>query len=202
MLVIAAIGSTVAQSSDARQNFYLGIKAGYNISNVYDTQGGALDANSKLGFTAGLFATLPLNRFIGVQPEILFSERGFRGTGELLGSSYQLTRTTSYIDLPLLLAIKPNRFVTLLGGPQFSYTLKQKDVFVNSASSVQQEQEFKTDNIRKNTLCLLGGVDINFHPLIIGFRTGIDLQQNNGDGTSTTPRYKNVWMQGTFGMRF
>ena len=29
-----------------------------------------------------------------------------------------------------------------------------------------------------------------------------DIQNNNGDGTSTTPRYKNVWFQGTLGFKF
>jgi hypothetical protein len=29
-----------------------------------------------------------------------------------------------------------------------------------------------------------------------------DLKNNNGDGTSTTPRYKNVWYQATVGYRF
>jgi hypothetical protein len=201
VITAVTLGSVCAQEIDARQKLYLGLKAGYNISNIYDAEGGSLDTKTKLGFAGGLFVTIPLNRFVGIQPEILFSQRGFRGTGVLLGNSYDLARTSSYIDLPLLLALKPNQFVTILGGPQISYLVKQKDVFTDSPSSIQQEEEFNNDNIRRNMLCLLGGVDLNFHPAVIGFRTGFDLQQNNGDGTSTTPRYKNIWVQVSFGFR-
>jgi len=98
----------------------------------------------------------------------------------------------------LLLALKPSGYFTILAGPQYSFLLKQKDVFAN----VAQEQEFDNDNIRKNILCFLGGFDININHIVFGARAGWDIQNNNGDGTSTNPRYKNVWYQGTLGIRF
>lgn len=188
--------------TDSRERLYFGIKGGFNYSNVYDAEGENFDVDPKFGVATGVFLSIPLGRFLGVQAEALFSQRGFQGTGTLLGSSYKMTRTTSYIDIPLMLAIKPVGFLTLMAGPQFSYLLKRKDVFTNSATSILQEEEFENDNIRKNILCVLGGVDINLHPLVLGARAGWDLQRNNGDGTSTTPRYKNVWIQGTIGLRF
>jgi hypothetical protein len=202
LIIFAATTSLcLAQGTDPRNKLHLGIKAGYNSSNVYDTEGGTLEADSKLGVAVGAFLTMPLGKVIGIQPEILFSQRGFQGTGMLLGSSYELTRTTSYLDFPILFSLKPIKYVSLLAGPQFSYLLKQKDVFTNSSTSFEQEEVFKNDNIRKNTLCFIGGVDFNLHPVVLGIRAGWDLQKNNGDGTSTTPRYKNVWMQGTIGFR-
>ncbi len=191
-----------AQKTDHRSQLMFGLKAGANRSNVYDAQGQAFIAKAKIGFVAGGFVSIPIGKYLGIQPEILYSQKGFVGTGVLLGSSYELTRTTSYIDVPLLISLKPSPFVTLLAGPQFSYLLKQRDVFSNSTSSIQQQQEFKNDNIRKNILCFLGGIDLNFDRLVLGARAGWDLTNNNGDGTSTTPRYKNVWLQGTVGIRF
>jgi len=44
-------------------------------------------------------------------------------------------------------------------------------------------------------------MDINLNNIVIGARAGWDLFNNNGDGTSTTPRYKNVWAQATVGIR-
>jgi hypothetical protein len=202
LLVILTAAVTLCQAQDSHNKLGIGLKAGYNYSNVYDTRGEEFEADSKLGITAGLFASIPIGRYLGIQPEILFAQRGFRGTGTLLGSSYKFTRTTSYLDLPVLVALKPSRHFTLLAGPQFSYLFKQKDVFTNSAYSVQQEEEFKNDNVRKNMMCLLVGVDLNLDPVIIGLRSGWDLRKNNGDGTSTTPRYKNMWLQATFGFRF
>ena len=194
--------SNAQGDSDYRKQLMFGLKVGANSSNVYDAQGDAFVAKSKIGLAAGAFLSIPIGKFLGVQPELLFSQKGFHGTGNILGSPYDLTRTTSYIDIPLLISLKPAPFLTLLAGPQFSYLLKQKDVFTNSSATVLQEQEFKNDNIRKNTLCFLGGLDFNFDHLVLGARMGWDITNNNGDGTSTTPRYKNVWVQGTVGVRF
>ena len=57
----------------------------------------------------------------------IFSQKGFKSTGTFLGTDYETTRTTDYIDIPLFLAVKPVEYVTLLFGPQYSYLLKQKD---------------------------------------------------------------------------
>lgn len=205
LTIIAAfstIGHTQGTSDNGREKVQVGLKAGINYSNVYDTKGDEFKANAKAGLAAGLFLSVPLGKYLGIQPEVLFSQKGFQATGRLLGSTYDFTRTTNYIDVPLFLAIKPVSFLTILAGPQFSYLLKQKDVFANGAATVQQESEFKNDDIRKNTLCFIGGVDINISHLVIGARVGWDSMNNNGDGTSTTPRYKNTWLQGTIGFRF
>ena len=120
----------------------------------------------------------------------------------LLGSSYEITRTTNHIDFPIMISLKPTPNLTLLAGPQYSYLLKVTNKFENAATTIEQEQEFDNDNIRKNTLGLLVGADINIEHLVVGGRVGWDLTQNNGDGTSTTPRYKNAYYQVTLGYRF
>jgi hypothetical protein len=201
-LAVTLITTQSKAQTDYREKFTFGLKAGVNSSNVYDAQGDAFIAKQKYGFAGGAFMAIPLGKYLGIQPEVLYSQKGFNGTGYLLGSSYDLSRTTSFIDVPLLFAIKPARFMTFLAGPQFSYLLSQKDVFTNSSATIQQEQVFKNDNIRKNILCFVGGVDFNFNQLVLGARAGWDLKNNNGNDTSTTPRYKNVWLQTTVGVRF
>ena len=189
-----------AQSDDDKVRF--GVKGGLNYSNVYDEEGEQFEADAKSGFVGGAFLSIPLGKYLGVQPEVLFSQKGFQATGVILGSTYKFTRTTNHIDVPILFAFKPAKFFTLLAGPQYSYLLKQKDVFVNGTTTVEQETEFKNDNIRRNMLGFLGGVDINIDHLVIGARVGWDIVKNNGDGTTTTPRYKNMWYQATVGYRF
>jgi hypothetical protein len=186
---------------NSRTNVNLGLKLGLNYSNVYDSKGEDFNADPKVGFVAGAFLSIPIWKYIGVQPEILFSQKGFQATGRLLGNTYSFKRTTNYISVPLLLAIKPIPAVTVLAGPQYAYLLKRKDVFSDGNSNVIQQEEFKNENIRKNTLGFVGGLDINLRKVVIGARAGWDLQNNNGDGTSSTPRYKNAWLQGTLGFR-
>ncbi len=208
LLSLTLVGSLIGQraatanNESFRNRIYGGIKLGANLSNVYDGQGEQFVADSKLGFASGLFLSVPIGKYFGIQPELLFSQKGFRSTGRILGGSYDLTRTSNYLDLPILVAIKPSSMVTLFLGPQYSYLLSQKNVFKNGSTTIEQEKEFSNENLRKNTLCFTGGADLNFSNLVIGLRVGWDVQSNNGDGTSTTPRYKNYWYQGTLGWRF
>ncbi|HXC06624.1 MAG TPA: porin family protein [Bacteroidia bacterium] len=187
---------------DMSNRVTIGAKVGMNYSNVYDTKGDQFVAQPKWGFAAGGFLTIPLGHFLGIQPEVLYSQRGFKSTGNLFGEPYDLTRTTSWIDVPILLQLKAGPMITLLAGPQFSYLLKQNDVFNNGITTVTQQQTFENDNLRKNLFCFTGGVDINLSHLVIGGRVGWDLQNNNGDGSTSTPRYKNEWYQLSVGFRF
>jgi hypothetical protein len=202
ILLMVAIMVSMTYAAKAQDGIAVGLKVGTNYSNVYDSEGQDFEADSKFGLAAGAFVSIPLGTYLGIQPEVLFSQKGFKGTGTMLGSSYDLTRTTNYIDVPLLIAVKPTGSITLLAGPQFSFLLKEKNVFSNSTTNLEQERQFDNDNIRKNTLCFTGGFDVNLDHTVIGLRAGWDLSNNNGNGTSSTPRYKNVWGQLTLGYRF
>lgn len=212
ILIIAAIAFMASNSNaqennnDSSEKLHFGLKAGGNYSNVYDTKGDNFNTNTdpKFGLAIGAFVAIPIGKYLGFQPEILFSQKGFKASnsGTFLGiGDYKLTRTTNFIDVPLLIALKPSEFITILAGPQYSYLIKQRDEFTNSILSSVQEKEFQNDNLRKNILCFLGGVDINLTQFVISVRAGWDIQNNNGDGTSTNPRYKNMWYQATVGVR-
>ena len=203
-VTLATLGTIKAQENktDFRDKLMLGMKAGLNYSNVYDATGEDFVADPKIGLAAGLFMAIPIGPYLGIQPEVLLSQRGFQATGRLLGSTYDLTRTSTFLDIPLLFAFKPSEFITLLAGPQFSYLLKQKDSFKNTTTTIEQETAFENANIRKNIMGVTGGADITIKHIVLGARVGWDLQNNNGDGTSSTPRYKNVWYQATIGYRF
>lgn len=202
IILMAMAVFSIAYNTTAQDQVAFGFKIGTNYSNVYDSEGEDFEADSKFGFATGMFLSIPVGKYLGFQPEILFSQKGFKGTGRMLGSGYDLTRTTNYIDLPMLVAVRPIESFTLLAGPQFSYLMRQKDEFTSSTTNFQQEEEFDNDNLRKNTLCFIGGFDINLEHTVLGARVGWDLSNNNGNGTSSTPRYKNVWAQATIGYRF
>jgi hypothetical protein len=204
-LALLTYGITTAHAqdsdNDSRRKFMFGVKAGINNSNVWDEQGQDFRADSKFGFVGGLFLGIPISSVIGLQPEILLSQKGFKGAGTILGNPYSFSRTTTFVDIPLLLQIKPIEFLSIVLGPQFSYLMHQKDVYTFGTNSVEQEQEFKRDNIRKNILGFTAGADIHISHLVVSGRVGFDFQANNGDGTSSTPRYKNQWIQLTLGYK-
>jgi len=200
-LFVLSIAKTNAQSSDTRSKFDFGIKAGMNISNVWDSKGEEFQADAKIGFAGGVFLGIPLGNFFGLQPEVLISQKGFKGSGSLLGFPYSFTRTTTYLDIPLQLQMKPASFITIVAGPQFSYLMNQKDVYTFAGNSSAQEEAFDNDNIRKNILGFVAGADVYYQHFVFSARLGWDFQTNNGDGTSDTPRYKNQWLQFTVGYK-
>src|ERR1035437_14271 len=156
--------------NDTRDKLHLGIKFGANVSNVYDSQGQDFQADAKFGFVGGGYLAIPIGKYLGIQPELLFSQKGFQGKGIIIGQSYAFIRTTNYIDIPLLIAFKPLPCVTILAGPQYSYLINQKDVFSSPTLNSEVVQEFSHDNIRKNTLCFIGGIDCNYNLFVFGLR--------------------------------
>ena len=114
ILLFGTSSSLVAQETDNREKFEMGAKIGLNFSNVWDSQGQDFVANTKAGIALGAYVGIPLNKYFGLQPEVMLSQKGFKGGGSLLGFPYSFTRTTTYLDVPLLIQIKPIPFLTLL----------------------------------------------------------------------------------------
>ncbi len=188
--------------TDFRRKLILGLRAGVNYSKVYDAQGDNFVAEPKWGFAGGAFVSVPIGMYVGLQPEVMFSQKGFKASGNVIGLPYKLTRTTTFIDVPLFLSLKPSEFITILAGPQFSYLINQVDAFENGTTTIEQEQNFEQQDIRKNLFGLSVGANINLKHFVISGRAAWDVSKNNPDGSSTTPRYKNFNYQVTLGYRF
>ena len=207
IILIAASASaqqtvTPTADDDNRDQFGFGIKAGANFSNVYDEQGEDFVAKGRTGFFGGVFVSVPLGTVIGVQPEVNYSQKGFKSRGTFLGGAFNFERTTSYLDIPLLLQVKPSKYFTILAGPQFSYLLETKDDFNNGTITLIQEQEITDDNYRKNIFGAVVGVEAHWKGLLITARGGFDLMRTDSDGDSTTPRYRNQVFQVGLGYTF
>ena len=188
-------------TTDTRDELKFGIKAGVNYSNVYDEEGQDFVASGKAGFAAGGFISIPIGKFFGVQPEIMYSQKGFKATGNTFGFNYDYSRTTSYLDIPLLLQIKPVPMLSFVAGPQFSYLLDTKNTF-NGTSSTTNEAQINADNYKKNIFGFVVGADVNIENFIISGRAGWDISKSDADGNSTAPRYKNQVLQLTLGYTF
>lgn len=196
--------STYMNAQDgSREKLHFGAKAGLNISSIQDTKGEDLNADPIAGFVGGGFISIPIGKYLGIQPEVLFAQKGYSATSYDEGGSFSYTRRTGHVEIPILLQIKPISFISLVIGPQLSYMTFREETFQSSTTTMIQKEEIENDNIRKNTLGAVTGVDFYIlRRLIVSGRVGWDLQDNNGDGTASFPRYRNIWMQGTLGLRF
>ena len=201
LLLIVASKQVHAQMDDKRELLSFGLKAGLNMSNVWDSKGQDFVADPKYGLAGGAFVSLPIGKYIGVQPELMISQKGFKGSGSLLGIGYSYTRTTTFLDVPLLVQFKPIEYFTILAGPQFSYLFNEKNVYTFGSNSTEQEQAFNNEDPRNNILGFVIGADLNIEMLVISARAAWDFQTNNNNSVSTTPRYKNQLLQLTVGFR-
>ena len=199
-LFFATIGFSQS-TADTRDELKFGIKAGVNYSNVYDEQGQDFVASGKTGFAAGAFVAIPLGKFFGIQPEVMYSQKGYKATGTALGFNYDYSKTTSYVDVPLLLQIKPIPMLSFVAGPQFSYLLDTKYSF-NGNTTTTTEANVNSDNYKKNIFGFVVGADVNIDHFLISGRAGWDINKSDAEGNSTAPRYKNQVLQLTVGYIF
>lgn len=200
MLFTVSVGFSQV-TNDTRDDLKLGIKAGINYSNVYDEEGQDFVASGKAGFVAGAFVSIPIGKFFGIQPEIMYSQKGYKATGSVLGLNYDYTKTTSFVEVPLLLQIKPLPMLSFVAGPQFSYLLDTKNTF-NGNSTTTTEASVNADNYKKNIFGFVLGADVNIDHFIISGRAGWDISKSDADGNSSAPRYKNQVLQLTLGYSF
>lgn len=103
------------------QGFSYGIKGGYNYSTIRAKNLNNIDGQD--GFHAGVFANLSAI-LIQVQPELLFSQRGYEIEN---GNDIRM----NYLEAPVLLKVKVFPFVTVDAGPQFSYLINTKELSDN-----------------------------------------------------------------------
>jgi opacity protein-like surface antigen len=188
-----------AYNMDAREELKVGIKAGVNFSNVYSESGDGYVADGKVGFAGGVFVSIPVSKFIGVQPELLYSQKGFKTEGTFLGVNYEGNTTFNYLDLPIHLQLKPTENFSILAGPQLSYLLSSK-YELNGLSSSQQ-QDFENGNNRA-TLGISAGIDFTVSDFLISARGSWDLSKVNDDNSTSDLNYKNQVLQITLGYRF
>lgn len=184
------------------QDFNVGLKAGLSYGSIIEGDMPKYESNPKLGYVGGLFVSIPIVPLIAIQPEILLSQKGFKSTGTLLGTNYSFSRSTNWVDIPVLLRLKPFPGFALLAGPSVSFLLSHKDEFaINGEVTSSSSEEYK-QKMSNNMIGLVAGFDINISKLLIFARYNLDLKKNNSDGSSYIPSYRNQVVQVGVGLKF
>ncbi|MDD3004905.1 porin family protein [Flavobacterium sp.] len=200
LLSATAVAQTTTTTSepyemDAREELKVGIKAGINYSNVYSESGDGYVADGKVGFAGGVFVAIPLSKLVGIQPELLYSQKGFKTEGTFFDGKI----TSNHLDLPVHLQIKPSENISFLVGPQLSYLLSTK-YEINGLSAIDEE-DLEDENNRA-TLGISAGVDFTVQNFLISARGSWDLSKFNKDNSTSDINYKNQLFQITLGYRF
>ncbi len=105
MAALFAVCMVVPQAS--AQGIKLGVKGGVNFANIGGSDIGEFEADlgastdNKTGLIAGAFAEFMIGNVFGIQPEVLYSQKGFKASA--MGAELKLKG--SYFEIPVLAKI-------------------------------------------------------------------------------------------------
>ncbi len=193
-IFILFAGLFIAGAANAQSPVRFGIKAGVNIANIIKEDGdNNFNTEGKTGFNAGLTADIPLTQSIAFTPEVLFSQKGFKQTS----GNVELSRTTNFIDIPILASFRLASALNLVVGPQVSFLMSTKNKLETGSGSIETSDN-ESDNFKKSLLGGVIGARYDLTPKVdVHGRYALDFQKNNENGSSTTPEFRNqVWSFG------
>ncbi|KAA9331609.1 PorT family protein [Hymenobacter busanensis] len=180
------LAASAAVSSAQAQGVRLGFRAGGNYSNLAGNIQNEATYNNKIGFLGGVMlnADLSGDGFLSLQPEVLFSQKGFENkpteySRTLLGIGYTEKRegkvNYNYLDVPVLLKINADGFV-FEAGPQFSYLLNSN----NETKTIRTTSDGRTTTQEATNQNDVSGLN----RAELGYAAGVGYQAENGLGLS------------------
>ncbi len=170
-IVAAALLASAAVSSAQAQNIRLGLRAGANYSNLAGNVQNQATYNNKFGFLGGVMLNVPLiqDGFLSLQPEILYSQKGFENkpteyTSILGKQKREGTVSYNYLDVPVLLKVRASGLI-FEAGPQYSYLLSANNQTkttniptIGSPSTAETQSKSDVSGLNRNELGYLAGV--------------------------------------------
>lgn len=136
VLLLGVLTISNAQQRFSRQS-HGGIKGGYNLSAVsFDGDG---ETAQRHGFHIGVYGESFINENFSVQPELLFSQQGYK----IENSSGTFTQKLNYINLPLMFKAYPSHNFFLETGPQIGFAVTHKEEYDGVFSG---SEEFEPDS--------------------------------------------------------
>ena len=175
----------------------VGIEGGLSIANTVDSYDAGYSTDNILGFHAGISATIPLVYPLSFQPEVLFSQKGYKA----YTTDGTFTQRNNYVDVPLLANIRLVRGFNFLVGPQLNFPVSSTSTF-NNGFNTSSETSY-TSSANKSYVAGVIGLSVDLNPNVyIQGRYVLDLSSNTYDDNSPIPDYRNqVWQFG-IGVRF
>jgi hypothetical protein len=119
-LLLLFILAVLARPSFAQETSF-GLKGGLNISSLGGNNSQV--ASAKVGFHAGAYVSTPLSDQVSFQPELLYSQQGFRVTSAYSSNGDPFNINYNYLNLPLIFKIYPNEGFNIQLGPQVGYLI-------------------------------------------------------------------------------
>lgn len=164
VLLVSTIQFVNAQDS----NFKVGVKGGINFSNLYANT--VDDKNVLIGFNAGLFAKLPITKFIAIQPEVYFTTKGSKMVYNNAFVSGTAKFNLNYIEVPVLVVINLTNNFNFHAGPYFGVLINGKVKNDSNANFFDFENAINKDDFNKLDAGLAFGLGMDVEKISFGVR--------------------------------
>ena len=147
------------------------------------------DQNLKAGFHAGVFNKIGITESFAIQPELLYSSKGFKNNYDNSAIADGETKfNLNYIDLPVKLVYNLSRDFEFQFGPYFSYLAGANvdtDAEVLEFFNIDATDELDRENFNAFEVGLTGGLGFTIDPLVFGFNYNLGLTQVAKDDEPT-----------------
>jgi hypothetical protein len=175
LLLSAAAALLVAAAAPAAhaQGIRFGVKAGANLSNLSGDLVNQDQYKNRFGFQGGVMVNFGLGDILSIQPEVLYSQKGFKYGDQsitVLNNTYRNSGNVryDYLDVPILVRVRAaGAFFEV--GPQYSYLMNV---------STNREQTLNGNNV-SNIGSGTTNLD-NVHRSELGYAAGLGFQASNG----------------------
>jgi len=214
LLLSAAAALLVAAAAPAAhaQGVRFGVKAGANLSNLSGDLVNQDQYKNRFGFQGGVMVNFGLGDIVSIQPEVLYSQKGFRYADQeirFLGNTYRNTGNVryDYLDVPVLVRVRAAGLFFEVG-PQYSYLMNVSsdrtqtlngNVVGNAGTGTAN-----LDNVRRNELGYVGGLGFQAsNGVMVGVRyTGAftDFARNNNYSNDEFRNARNSTFQAYVGV--
>lgn len=153
-----------------------GAKAGLNLSNM--TIDGSNDRNLRTGFHVGVFNRTGISEFFSIQPELLYTTKGFTNNYDVAVAEGDVNFNLNYLEIPINLVYHLAEDFSFQLGPYVSYLLSAK---VDTNNELLGFFDFDTDsnidrdNFKKFDFGVTAGLEFQLEPILLGFKYNLGL---------------------------
>jgi hypothetical protein len=190
-LVLTAVAVTTLSYAQVQ----FGVKAGVNIATATGSGTDGASKTSLINFNAGGLVSIPVSDAFSVQPELVYSGQGVKGTQD----GISVTDNLSYINVPILAKYMIASGFSVEAGPQIGFLLSAKE----KATEGGVTQTATIPNTSSVDFSIAAGVSYLLSSNNLGFdaRYNIGLTNvNNGPDASSDEIKNSVIQIGVFYM--
>ena len=212
---LVCISFIIISTNSFGQSITEGFELGLNSATV----GGAtnyISLQSITAFNGGIFVKLDVASLFAIQPELLYTMKGYKlthkaddGPGPLAQPNYYVTANNSYLEIPVLLKLstpssafgilKPNIFA----GPEIAFELNGNVKYASTTSQLLQQDQGPPDSKPTDFGIIFGvGADVNLPTATLMFDVQYDLgiKALNFSWNSTNIRNKVITINAGIGI--